>query len=75
MASIQKPQPAAAKNVTQVPAPAKAAPALTGTKEQIAARAYELWMAAGRPNGRDKEHWLQAEREVRQGKPGASAKH
>ena len=31
----------------------------------IANRAYELFLAAGAPHGRDLEHWLQAERELR----------
>ena len=29
----------------------------------IAERAYELWEKAGRPDGRDLEHWFQAETE------------
>ena len=27
-------------------------------------RAYELWEQEGRPDGRDREHWLQAEAEI-----------
>jgi Protein of unknown function (DUF2934) len=38
------------------------------TNEKIAARAYEIWRANGCPQGRDKENWLQAERELRSGK-------
>ena len=34
--------------------------------EAIRRRAYELWAAAGCPNGNDKAHWLQAEREIRE---------
>ncbi|MEF0942214.1 DUF2934 domain-containing protein [Rhizobium sp. BR 362] len=32
----------------------------------ISARAYDLWERAGRPQGKDREHWLQAvaEREM-----------
>ena len=30
--------------------------------EQIAARAYQLWEAQGRPTGTDREDWFQAER-------------
>lgn len=33
-------------------------------REQIAARAYELWEKAGRPEGQDEANWLQAEREL-----------
>jgi hypothetical protein len=32
--------------------------------ERIRERAYSLWVAAGQPEGRAVEHWLQAEREV-----------
>jgi len=31
----------------------------------IALRAYELWEAAGRPEGRSEEFWFQAEEEFR----------
>jgi len=34
------------------------------THEEIAIRAYELYEASGRPEGRDGEHWLEAEREL-----------
>jgi DUF2934 family protein len=34
-------------------------------KEEIKARAGELWEQNGRPEGRDLEFWLQAEAEVR----------
>jgi len=39
--------------------------------ERIRARAYELWEQAGRPEGRDSEHWLEAEREL-SGQPRTS---
>ena len=35
------------------------------TKEQIRARALELWEQRGRPAGYDLEFWLQAERELK----------
>jgi hypothetical protein len=35
------------------------------SKEQISARARELWEQHGRPPGRDEEFWLQAESELR----------
>jgi hypothetical protein len=45
-----------------------AAPTIAGggkaTREQIAKRAYEIWIAKGRPVGRDIENWQQAEREL-----------
>ena len=31
---------------------------------RIAARAYQLWEAEGRPQGRDQDHWRRAEAEV-----------
>ena len=34
------------------------------TEAQIASRAHALWEEEGRPEGRDKEHWERAEREV-----------
>jgi Protein of unknown function (DUF2934) len=34
------------------------------TPEQIRQRAYELWQAAGRPEGREQEFWHEAEREL-----------
>lgn len=34
----------------------------TPTYEQIARLAYELWLRDGQPTGRDREHWLAAER-------------
>lgn len=34
-------------------------------QEAIAQRAYEIYEASGRPEGREAEHWAQAEREVR----------
>jgi Protein of unknown function (DUF2934) len=37
----------------------------TPTQDQIRARAYQLWKAAGKPEGREDEFWYQAERELR----------
>jgi hypothetical protein len=45
----------------------------------IAVRAYEIWETQGRPDGRDREHWLQAAAELaaieerRTPKPSAKA--
>jgi hypothetical protein len=33
--------------------------------EKIAVRAYEIWQASGRPDGKHEEHWYTAERELR----------
>jgi hypothetical protein len=35
--------------------------------QQIAQRAYELYLARGGEHGRDADDWLQAERELRMG--------
>ncbi len=32
--------------------------------DQVARRAFELWVQQGCPHGRDFDHWLQAEREL-----------
>jgi hypothetical protein len=36
-------------------------------REEIRARAHELWEENGRPAGRDLDFWLQAEREIQDG--------
>lgn len=43
------------------PRPTPAAP----TREQIAERAFAIWLSRGRGPGHDVEDWLQAERELR----------
>ncbi|MCC6683374.1 MAG: DUF2934 domain-containing protein [Phycisphaeraceae bacterium] len=55
------------------PAPVKAAAptpaALQGpTHEQIAQRAYEIWLRKGRPVGLDEQNWKDAELELSRGK-------
>ncbi|HEX8204054.1 MAG TPA: DUF2934 domain-containing protein [Isosphaeraceae bacterium] len=40
------------------------------SSEQIAVRAYEIWIAHGRPEGTDVADWLEAERQLRQGQTG-----
>jgi hypothetical protein len=37
------------------------------TEERIRTRAHQLWEIAGRPEGRDEEFWLEAERELKEG--------
>jgi Protein of unknown function (DUF2934) len=32
--------------------------------DKIAQRAYELWEKSGRPEGKETEHWFQAEAEI-----------
>jgi hypothetical protein len=43
---------------------AKAAALAPPSYEEIAARAYDLWVAQGRPEGRDHENWAEAERQL-----------
>lgn len=64
MARPQRAQvPATRKNGERSAAPAPAAGSVAA--EQIAARAYELWLESGKPDGQHEEHWFQAERELR----------
>jgi hypothetical protein len=35
------------------------------TQDQIARRAYEIFIERGQPEGRDLEHWLEAEKQLR----------
>ncbi|MFT3973992.1 MAG: DUF2934 domain-containing protein [Amaricoccus sp.] len=37
---------------------------MAGPRESVQGRAYSIWEDEGRPEGRDLEHWLQAERET-----------
>lgn len=42
---------------------------------RIRSRAYELWEAHGKPEGRDQDFWLQAESEIKgkdMGAPGGT---
>jgi hypothetical protein len=38
---------------------------LSKSAERIRERAYQIWEIEGRPDGRDREHWLRAEAECR----------
>ena len=39
----------------------------SGLRDQIARRAYEIWVQSGYPTGRDTENWAQAELELSTG--------
>jgi hypothetical protein len=41
-------------------------PAPISVREQIEARAYQIWVASGGGHGSDLQHWLQAEAEILQ---------
>jgi len=47
---------------TEKAAPEKTAP----SGEAIGIKAYEIWMSRGQEQGRDQEHWFEAERRLRQ---------
>jgi hypothetical protein len=51
------------KNISRSALPARAPRPVTN--EQVAALAYAIWIDRGRPEGRDLEHWLEAERQLR----------
>ena len=38
---------------------------VTFPADKIAARAYEIWVRNGQPDGRDQQNWLDAEAELR----------
>jgi len=68
------PAPRPSRGASVIPPPRKAevhrlvtAPRPPPTREQVAARAYELWLQSGCLAGRDAENWLQAERELQAG--------
>jgi hypothetical protein len=46
--------------------------AQTLTEEDVARRAYEIYLAEGSPEGRHLEHWRRAEAELRAGRNVAS---
>jgi hypothetical protein len=63
------------RKVAKPQRPAKGSPASSGTKavaqpkvqlspEEIARRAYDIFLTRGAANGRDLDDWLQAEREL-----------
>ena len=45
--------------------PAEAQPDAQALAQRIRERAYELFIESGSEHGHDAEHWLQAEREIR----------
>ena len=40
-------------------------------EQRVRERAYHIWEAAGRPEGKADEHWLQAEAEIAAEEQGA----
>jgi hypothetical protein len=64
MATVSKSQAGAQRSDTRNDAAYRQASAAV-PPDRVAARAYEIWVASGRPSGRDQDHWFQAERELR----------
>lgn len=60
--------PATARRPTPTADSISARPAQTPTYEEIAVRAYEIYIARGAQEGRDLEDWYQAENELRLGR-------
>ena len=52
-------------NSTVTPIDSATAQPTSDFAELVRRRAYEIYEANGRPDGRDREHWLQAEAEIR----------
>jgi heme oxygenase len=44
------------------------------TTDEISRRAYEIFVARGRPHGRDVEHWLEAEAQLKAVIPARTAR-
>ena len=44
-----------------------------GREDRIRARAYELWQRDGSPDGRENDHWIEAEQEVDAENTGAGS--
>ncbi|MBN2573351.1 MAG: DUF2934 domain-containing protein [Deltaproteobacteria bacterium] len=45
--------------------PARASTRNEPTPEEIGIRAFEIYVSEGCPDGKDQEHWLRAEQELR----------
>jgi len=74
MKVMAKPTKPTGPNATVTKPPMRAAPEETPgadrrpTNEQVAVRAYEIYLARGGEDGRDQEDWYQAERELMLGR-------
>jgi hypothetical protein len=69
---MARPTKTSATNSTSTRPPQRTAGAdvssQTASYEQIAARAYEIYLARGGEHGRDQDDWYQAERELSLGR-------
>lgn len=72
-ASLARSSVDAAAPATVSPAPIAVAvavafapdPVSEPSDEEIAARAYDLWLSQGRPGGRERDNWIEAEQQLR----------
>lgn len=54
------------EKTSRPPVPGSASSQLRGpSQEQVAALAHAIWIDRGRPEGRDLDNWLEAERQLR----------
>ena len=53
------------RTATQTTGHAGSAQVVTRSHDEIASLAYELYLRSGRTGGRNEEHWLEAEHELR----------
>jgi hypothetical protein len=51
-------------NKEQINAPKQAAKSTSPSNEEIASRAYEIWLASEKPEGNDRENWFEAKRQL-----------
>lgn len=56
--TLKSPSPIAGNGAATAPRSARP------TQHEIAKRAYEIWVASGRVEGRDLQNWKQAEKEL-----------
>lgn len=66
VAQNRQPKPRAKENTMarELPKPALPKTGMGPTHEEIAQRAYQIFVERGRPEGRDQEHWLEAEAQL-----------
>ncbi len=55
---------AAEANARRRPAAGNLQPVITISRDEIAQRAYLIWLAKGKPQGQDEANWLEAEAEL-----------
>ena len=62
VASPRAPKPGPTRGAS--PGPAREGVPPSPTREQIAVRAYEIWLEKGSPAGTELEDWVEAERQL-----------